>query len=126
FFIPIAIPSSFTALYTKMSITKFRSRVKRGIPDFLHPEEADRWMARAYLLNKSKKRLPRFKSALPEASSLAPLFALQVDPLHFTYSTWGPMNVNKSGSSGGGSSYDSGGSSGGGGGDGGGGGAGAD
>ncbi len=126
FAIPKAMPSSFTALYTKMSITKFRNRVRRGIPDFLHLEEADRWMARAYLLNKSKKRLPRLKRVLPETSSLAPLFALQVDPLYFTYSTWGPMSVDKSSSSRGGGSYDSGGYSGGGGGDGGGGGAGAD
>lgn len=126
FAIPKAMPSSFTALYTKMSITKFRNPVRRGIPDFLHLEEADRWMARAYLLNKSKKRLPRLKRVLPETSSLAPLFALQVDPLYFTYSTWGPMSVDKSSSSRGGGSYDSGGYSGGGGGDGGGGGAGAD
>lgn len=125
FSIPKAIPSSLTAFYTKMSITKFRRRVKRGIPDYLNQDEADRWLARAYLLNKSKKRLPKLKQGLPESSLLAPLFALQVDPLYFTYSTWGPMSVDKSASSWGGGSYDSGGYSGGGG-DGGGGGAGAD
>ncbi|MCM3744710.1 DUF2207 domain-containing protein [Sporosarcina luteola] len=125
FLIPKAIPSSFTALYTKMSITKFRRQMKRGIPDYLRPDEADRWIARAYLLNKSKKRLPRLRRGLPETSALAPLFALQVDPLHFTYSTWGPMSVSKNGSSWGGGSSDSGGYSGGGG-DGGGGGAGAE
>ncbi|MCM3710578.1 DUF2207 domain-containing protein [Sporosarcina luteola] len=125
FLIPKAIPSSFTALYTKMSINKFRRQMKRGIPDYLPSAEADRWIARAYLLNTSKKRLPRLRRGLPETSSLAPLFALQVDPLHFTYSTWGPMSVSKNGSSWGGGSYDSGGYSGGGG-DGGGGGAGAE
>lgn len=126
FIIPKAVPSSFTALYTKMSIIKFRWQVKWGMPDYIHPDEADRWITRAYLLNKSKKRLPRFKRSLPESLSLAPLFALQVDPLHFTYTTWGPMAVNKSGSSSGGGSYDSGSGYSGGGGDGGGGGAGAD
>ncbi|MFC5601835.1 DUF2207 domain-containing protein [Sporosarcina koreensis] len=126
FLIPKAMPSSLTALYTKMSITKYRWQLKRGLPDYLHQDETDRWIARAYLLNKSKKRLPRFKRSLPESSSLAPLFALQVDPLYFTYSTWGPMSVSKSGSSWGGGSYDSGSGYSGGGGDGGGGGAGAD
>ncbi|MCM3638628.1 DUF2207 domain-containing protein [Sporosarcina luteola] len=126
FLIPKAVPISFTALYTKMSITKYRRQMKRGIPDYLHSDEADRWITRAYLLNKSKKRLPRIKRGLPESSSLAPLFALQTDPLYFTYSTWGPMSINKSGSSWGGGSSDSGGYSGGGGGDGGGGGAGAE
>ncbi|MFS0689504.1 DUF2207 domain-containing protein [Sporosarcina sp. 179-K 8C2 HS] len=127
FSIPKAIPNSLTALYTKMSIMRFRRRVKRGIPDYLHQDEADRWLARAYLLNKSKKRLPRLTKGLPESSSLAPLFALQVDPLYFAYSTWGPQtSPSKGGSSWGGGGYDSGGSySGGGGGDGGGG-AGAD
>lgn len=121
FLIPKAIPSSFTALYTKMSITKFRGRVKWGLPDYLNPDEAERWLMRAYLLNKSKKRLPRLTRGIPESSSLAPLFALQVDPLYFTYSTWGPMSVDKSSSSWGGESYYSGGgySGGGGGGDGG-------
>lgn len=127
FSVPKAVPSSFTALYTKMSITKFRKHVKRGVPDYLHPDKADRWINRAYLLNTSKKRLPKLKRGLPESSALAPLFALQIDPLYFTYSTWGPMTVAKSGSSSGSGSYGSdGGYSGGGGGDGGGGGAGAD
>lgn len=127
FLVPKAVPSSLTALFTKMSITKFRKQVKRGVPDHLHSDEAELWINRAYLLNTSKKRLPKLTRGLPESSSLAPLFALQVDPLYFTYSTWGPMTFNKGGSSSGGGSYDSGGGySGGGGGDGGGGGAGAD
>ena len=125
---PRAIPSSFTALYTKWSITKFRNRVRRGMPAHLRPDEADMWIARAYLLKTSKKRLPKIQQNINEASTLAPLFALQVDPLYFTYSTWGPpISPNKGGSSSGGGHYDYGGGySGGGGGDGGGGGAGAD
>ncbi|MDN4606642.1 DUF2207 domain-containing protein [Sporosarcina highlanderae] len=129
--IPKALPRSFTALYTKMSIAKFQMKLRWSAepPHHLHPEDIDRWMARAYLLNPSKKRLPKFKGSLPDAYPLAPLFALQVDPLYFAYSTWGPtsMAVNKGGSSGGGSDYGGGYSGGGGGGgDGGGGGAGAD
>jgi uncharacterized membrane protein YgcG len=124
---PKAIPSSLTAFYTKMSITKFRRQVKRGVPNYVHSDEIDRWIMRAYLLKTSKKRLPKLKRSLPESASLAPLFALQMDPLYFSYSTWGPMSVDKSASSWSGGGYDSGGGySGGGGGDGGGGGAGAD
>nr|WP_255723372.1 DUF2207 domain-containing protein [Sporosarcina sp. ACRSL] len=126
FITPRAIPSSITALYTKMSITKFRSQVKRGIPDYHHLDETDRWMTRAYLLNRSKKRLPKLRRGLSESSPLAALFALQVDPIYFTYSTWGsPISPNKAFHKGG-SSYDSGGGYGGGGGGDGGGGAGAE
>ncbi|MGN7386123.1 DUF2207 domain-containing protein [Sporosarcina sp. SAFN-015] len=126
FIVPKAMPSSLTALYTKMSITKFRRQVKRGVPNYIHSDEIDRWIARAYLLNRSKKKLPKIKRSLPESASMAALFALHVDPLYFSYSTWGPMPVDKSASSwSGGGSYDSGGGYSGGG-DGGGGGAGAD
>lgn len=123
--IPKALPRSFTALYTKMSIAKFQMKTRWSAepPHHLHPGDIDRWMARAYLLNPSKKRLPKFRGSLPDAYPLAPLFALQVDPLYFAYSTWGPTSlaVSKGGTSSGGSDY--GGYSGGGGG---GGGAGAD
>lgn len=124
--IPKAIPSSLTAYYTKMSISKFRLRTKFGIPPHLPKEDIDRWIARAYLLNKSKKKLPQLSGSLPDSYPLAPLFALQTDPLHFAYSTWSPAS--SFGSKGGsGSSSDGGGfySGGGDGGDGGGG-AGAD
>lgn len=128
FVMPVAITSSITAFYTKMSISKFRRQVRRGIPEYLNTEEQERWLARAYVLNKSKKRLPKLRGSLPETSPLLPLFALQVDPLHFSYSTWGPMssgsNSSSSGSSSDGGGYSGGGYSGGG--DGGGGGAGAD
>lgn len=126
---PRAMPSSLTALYTKMSITKFRRKIRRGIPDHLHSNDVDRWLVRAYLLNTSKKKLPKIPQKLTNASALAPMFSFQLDPLYFTFSTWStPMTYNNGGSSSsGGSSYDSGGYIGGGGGGGdGGGGAGAD
>ncbi|GEN84156.1 hypothetical protein SLU01_24680 [Sporosarcina luteola] len=123
---PRAMTKSLTALYTKMSIAKFRLQMKWGVPQHLHPEDIDLWMTRAYLLNSSKKRMPKLRGRLPEAYPLTPLFAMQMDPLYFAYSTWGPqMSASK-----GGSSYSGGGDYGGGysggGGDGGGGGAGAD
>lgn len=96
---PVAIPRSITAFYTKMSIAKFRRQVRRGLPAYLQPDEQERWLVRAYVLNKSKKRLPAIKGAVPDTSPLLPLFALPVDPLHFSYSTWAGKAAGKDGSS---------------------------
>lgn len=106
FVTPRSIITSLNALYTKMSIAKFRAQVRRGLPSFLTKEEQERWLTRAYLLNKSKSKLPRLKGPLPATLPLAALFALETDPLHFVQSTWGPSKVAKASSS----WYDSGGS----------------
>ncbi|MHC8515065.1 DUF2207 domain-containing protein [Sporosarcina sp. ITBMC105] len=124
FLLPIALPSSITAIYTKMSINKFRMK-KKGLISELSPDEYDSWITRTYLLNRSKKRLPKLKNDLPAAAPLAPLFTLAVDPLYYTYSTWGQLKSISSSSTTKGSSYDGGGGYSGGG-DGGGGGAGAE
>ncbi|WHT48845.1 DUF2207 domain-containing protein [Sporosarcina thermotolerans] len=54
--IPKALPKSITALFTKMSIVKFQMKTKWNAepPHHLHPEDIDRWMIRAYLLNPSR------------------------------------------------------------------------
>ena len=112
FVTPRSMITSMNALYTKMSIGKFRAQVRRGLPSYLTEEEQERWLTRAYLLNKSKSKLPRLKGPLPATLPLAALFTLETDPLHFVQSTWGPSKVAKASSSGydsGGSYYDSGG-----------------
>ena len=108
-----------------MSMNKFRSQVRNGFPQHLSEEQQNRWLARAYLLNKSTTKLPQLKGPLPTALPLAALFTMNTDPIDFVRSTWGPSLYY--GPSMGSSSNDSGGGySDGGGGDGGGGGAGAD
>ncbi|NYF25644.1 DUF2207 domain-containing protein [Sporosarcina sp. JAI121] len=127
FVIPSTLLTSLNALYTKMSIIKFRKQMRKGFPPDLTDEQQERWLTRAYLLNPSNKKLPKINSRLTQALPLTALFALEADPLDFVQSTWGPTRIVKasSGDGGYGQTYDSGGG-GGGSGDGGGGGAGAD
>ena len=106
FVTPRSIITSTHALYTKMSIAKFRSQIRHGLPHDLTEEEQERWLTRAYLLNKSKSKLPRMKGPLPAMLPIAALFAMETDPLHFVQSTWGPSKIAKASSGG----YDSGGS----------------
>lgn len=124
FLLPVALPTSITAIYTKMSINKFRMKKKGLIPE-LSTDEYESWIARTYLLNKSRKRLPKIKEEIRVATPLASLFTLSMDPLYFTYSTWGQLKTVSSSSASSGSTYDGGGGFSGGG-DGGGGGAGAE
>ncbi|MFS0575658.1 DUF2207 domain-containing protein [Sporosarcina sp. 179-K 3D1 HS] len=116
---------SKSGLHAKMSIRKFQSSLSKGLPSHLSTEDQNRWLARAYLLNKEKKALPKLHATVLPTVPMAVLFALEEDPMQFIRSTWSSMNIPTGGGSGG-SSYDSGGGSYGGGGDGGGGGAGAD
>ena len=118
---PSSLITSWHALYMKMSMNKFRSKVKHGLPQHLSEDQQNRWLTRAYLLNKSKKKLPRMKEPIPATLPLAALFTLPMDPLYFIRSTWSyPSNDGSSTWGGFGGGSDSGGGSSGGGGDGGG------
>ncbi len=103
FVTPRSMITSLNALYTKMSIAKFRVQIRSGLPSHLSDEEQERWLTRAYLLNKSKSKLPRLQGPLPTMLPIAALFALETDPLHFVQSTWGPTKIAKASS--GGDSY---------------------
>lgn len=122
---PAFLITSWNALYVKMSINKFRSQVKRGLPQHLSEDQQNRWLTRAYLLNKSNKKLPRLKEPIPATLPLAALFTLTFDPMHFIWSTWGFHSYHSSSAWGGfggdsGGGFSDGGGGGGGGGDGGG------
>ncbi|BAQ09258.1 DUF2207 domain-containing protein [Sporosarcina sp. FSL W7-1349] len=118
---------SKSGLHAKISIRKFQASLSKGLPSHLSEEDQNRWLARAYLLNKEKRTLPKLNASVLPAVPMATLFALEEDPMQFIRSTWDSMNIpTGGGSSGGTSDYGGGSYSGGGGGDGGGGGAGAD
>lgn len=85
---PSSLITSWNALYMKMSMNKFRSQVKHGLPQHLSEDQQNRWLTRAYLLNKSNKELPRVKEPIPAILPLAALFTPTMDPLHFVWSTW--------------------------------------
>lgn len=120
---PSSMITSLNALYMKMSMNKFRAQVKNGLPQNLSEDQQNRWLTRAYLLNRSTTKLPRVKGPIPTTLPLAALFTMTTDPLEFVRSTWGSSfyygpSMGASGSSSG--SYDSSGGGGGSGGDGGG------
>ncbi len=117
---PSSLITSWNALYMKMSMNKFRSQVKHGLPQYLSEDQQNRWLTRAYLLNKSKKKLPRVKEPIPATLPLAALFTMTMEPLHFIWSTWGFHSYQSASTWGGFGGDSGGGSSDGGGGDGGG------
>lgn len=124
--IPFAIPTTIHALVAQWSMAKFRRKIRRGVPPEYTTEQAEKWMVRAYLLQRSSK-MPKIHGQLAQSSPIALLFALPEDPLKFVESTWTGPRLTSDGSSWfTGSGGDGGGYSGGGGGGDGGGGAGAD
>lgn len=114
---PHAIVTSIYALNVKRGIRSFRSQVKRGLPRALSQADREQWLIRAYLLNKSKSKLPFANEDLPSTIPLAPMFKSGIDPFFFVRKTW---KWTKSGGSGGANSRTGGFSGGGGGGGGGG------
>lgn len=117
---------SKSGLYAKLSIRKFQASLSKGLPPHLSQEDQNRWLARAYILKKEKKALPKLDAAVFPTVPMAALFALEEDPMQFIRSTWSSMNISTGGGSSGGSSSSESGGGYSGNGDGGGGGAGAD
>lgn len=99
--IPSSLIISWKALYMKMSMNKFRAQMKNGLPQHLSEDQQNRWLTRAYLLNKSNKKLPTLKGSIPTTLPLAALFTLSTDPLYFIWSTWGFHSYQTTGSWGG-------------------------
>lgn len=89
--IPLSLLASWQALRTKMNIIQFQSQMKQGPPSTLSEEERGRWLTRAYVLNRNKTKLPKYKlDIMPETAVLATFFAQGTDPFHFVQSTWDP------------------------------------
>lgn len=88
YLIPHIIITSLHALRVKRSIRRFKSMMKHGLPTDLRKKDQEKWLERAYLLNKSKSKLPLGEDDLPSILPLTAMFRTGIDPLYFVLETW--------------------------------------
>lgn len=86
--IPHVIITSLYALRVKRGIRSFKWMIRHGLPTDLRKTDKEKWLERAYLLNRSKSKLPLGDDDLPSILTLTAMYKTGIDPFYFILQTW--------------------------------------